>query len=283
MPCSKVPVGGDPKQVGRPGAVARPSTSVSCAGVHDVGQALDAVGVGVQRGREPAVRGAEVAQQERGRLVGDPPRQRVAGQPPQLRVDPQQQRVVVEHLLEVRHGPRRVHRVPGEPAGQLVVHAAAGHPLARCAARSPAPRPTPVRWWWRSRNSRAMCGGNFGRAAEPAVRRVVARRRASAAAASSRPRPRSARPDRRPAATPPIASTTARALLADRVALVPPRLGRPTRAAGRTGRPGSRCRRRTARRRGWRTPSSASRPGRSSPGWRSCRRRRRRAAPRGPP
>ena len=44
-----------------------------------------------------------------------------------MKVDPQQQGVVVQHLLEVRHDPLRVHRVPGEAAGQLVVHAAPGH------------------------------------------------------------------------------------------------------------------------------------------------------------
>ena len=46
-----------------------------------------------------------------------------------MRVDAGEQGVVVQHLLEVRHHPVRVHAVPGEAAGQLVVHAAAGHRL----------------------------------------------------------------------------------------------------------------------------------------------------------
>jgi hypothetical protein len=42
-----------------------------------------------------------------------------------------QQRVVVEHLLEVRDGPRAVDRVPREPATHLVVDAAGVHRLER--------------------------------------------------------------------------------------------------------------------------------------------------------
>ena len=44
-----------------------------------------------------------------------------------MRVYPQQQPVVVEHLLEVRHHPGGVDAVPGESARELVVDAAAGH------------------------------------------------------------------------------------------------------------------------------------------------------------
>ena len=36
-------------------------------------------------------------------------------------------RLVVEHLLEVRHAPVRVHRVAVEPAADVVAHAAGGH------------------------------------------------------------------------------------------------------------------------------------------------------------
>ena len=57
--------------------------------------------------------------------------QRRTGLPPPVQIDPQQQRVVVEHLLEVRHPPEPVDAVAGEAAGQLVVHAAPRHRLAR--------------------------------------------------------------------------------------------------------------------------------------------------------
>ena len=40
-------------------------------------------------------------------------------------------RVVVEHLLEVRHKPAGVHGIARETAAELVVNAAGGHALAR--------------------------------------------------------------------------------------------------------------------------------------------------------
>ena len=49
----------------------------------------------------------------------------------QCGVDAQQQGVVVEHLLEVRHHPVGVDAVAGEPTAELVVDAAAGHRLER--------------------------------------------------------------------------------------------------------------------------------------------------------
>ena len=92
-----------------------------------VGEPLDAVGVRVQRRGEAALLGAQVSQQEVGGLQGHPAGRLGPGRPPQVDVDAQQQRVVVQHLLEVRHDPLRVHGVAREAAGQLVVHAAGGH------------------------------------------------------------------------------------------------------------------------------------------------------------
>src|SRR5207244_1511264 len=60
-----------------------------------------------------------------------PQRARLQPRLVRLGVERQQLRVVVEHLLEVRHQPPLVHRVPVEPAAQLVVHTAARHPLQR--------------------------------------------------------------------------------------------------------------------------------------------------------
>ena len=50
---------------------------------------------------------------------------------PRVHVEAEQERVVVEHLLEVRDEPSLVGRVAVEPAAELVVHAAAGHPVER--------------------------------------------------------------------------------------------------------------------------------------------------------
>ena len=93
-----------------------------------IGGALHPGGIGVQR-RGEHVTVAEIVDQECRGFCGHPTSQRVTGPPGPVRVDPQQQCVVVEHLLEVRHHPLRVDGVAGEPAGQLVVDAAAGHRL----------------------------------------------------------------------------------------------------------------------------------------------------------
>ena len=77
----------------------------------------------------------EVVDQELRGLRRDPAGQRVAGAPRPVRVGPQQQRVVVEHLLEVRHHPVGVDAVAREPAGQLVVDPAARHRRARALHR----------------------------------------------------------------------------------------------------------------------------------------------------
>ena len=47
-----------------------------------------------------------------------------------MQIDAQQQRVVVEHLLEMRDDPPGVDAVPGEAASQLVVDPASRHRLA---------------------------------------------------------------------------------------------------------------------------------------------------------
>ncbi len=87
------------------------------------------VGVGVQRGGESALVRTEFPHHELGGLDGDPAGQVRPGGAPQVRVRTAQQRVVVQHLLEVRHRPRLVHRVAREAAAQLVVDPAAGHRL----------------------------------------------------------------------------------------------------------------------------------------------------------
>ena len=93
----------------------------------DVELALDALAVGVERAEEAAVRRAHLAQRPVQRLLAGAPQQRVARRQPAVQVGARQQRVVVEHLLEVRHGPGGVDAVAREAAADLVVDAARGH------------------------------------------------------------------------------------------------------------------------------------------------------------
>ena len=139
---------GHGEQPGRPRAVVGAEHRGQLIGGPHVEPALVALGVGVQRGGEPALGGRQLAQAEVRGLAGDPLPQPVAGLPPPMQVRAQQQRVVVQHLLEVRHHPGGVDRVPREAAAELVVHAPARHrgqrlaghdqrPLARCGAGRP--------------------------------------------------------------------------------------------------------------------------------------------------
>ena len=93
----------------------------------DVEQPLLALAVGVLGRREPAAGLAQVAQHVADRLVQDLEIPVEAGDLPGVQVDAGEQRLVVQHLLEVGDEPRLVHRVPGEPAAQVVVDAARGH------------------------------------------------------------------------------------------------------------------------------------------------------------
>ena len=127
-PCSKVPVRCDDEELG--GGLAVVSQDLAqLVGRPGVGQALDPVGVGIERGGEPARRRAELVDDERGRLAHHFLGERVAGHLPPRRAGAKQQGVVVEHLLEVRHDPAGVDGVAREPACELVVHAAPGHRL----------------------------------------------------------------------------------------------------------------------------------------------------------
>jgi hypothetical protein len=76
-----------------------------------------------------------------------------------VQVRAREQRVVVEHLLEVRDDPPRVDAVAGEPAADLVVHAAGRHPAQRVQRHLALSR--------RSRNSITDACGNFGAPPQP--------------------------------------------------------------------------------------------------------------------
>ena len=97
-----------------------------------------------------------------------------------MRVDPQQQRVVVQHLLEMRYHPSIVDAVAGEPAGELVIHSAAGH---RRAGRRTASSACgePVRSQCRSSASSNADGGNFGAPPNPPCAVSSSRRTAATA------------------------------------------------------------------------------------------------------
>ena len=123
MPCSNVPRSVTPKI-----SAARWPTSVRRP---DVEPALLTFGVGVERRGEPAVVGQQVCDHPVARLDRDPAGQRASGQSPPMGVHPSEQSVVVQHLLEVRHHPVVIDRVAGEASGELVVHPASSHALAR--------------------------------------------------------------------------------------------------------------------------------------------------------
>src|SRR5215211_2444691 len=93
------------------------------------GQALDAVGIGVLRRCEPALGKRELAQDVLERLLDDLAVALVARDDPGVQVVRGQQRVVVEHLLEMRHEPVGVDRIAMEAAAHEVVHPAGGHPV----------------------------------------------------------------------------------------------------------------------------------------------------------
>ena len=63
----------------------------------------------------------------RDNAFGDLTEERIAGNLPTMNVILEQLRIVVGHLLEVRHEPAFVHGVTMKAAGELIVHAAARH------------------------------------------------------------------------------------------------------------------------------------------------------------
>ena len=93
----------------------------------DVEASLDPLGVGVQRGEEAALRPAHLGQHPVERALADGPPALVAERLVAVQVGAGEERVVVEHLLEVGDEPAGVDRVAGEAAADLVVDPAGGH------------------------------------------------------------------------------------------------------------------------------------------------------------
>ena len=280
VPCSKVPAS---------------VTSSSCGGRRPVGpehfgqlrrrphvgRALDAVGVGVKADANPPSRCA-------GRAAGSPrspapPAGPVAHRstPRPVQVGAQQQRVVVEHLLEVRHHPGRRPRTGRIPrrAGRRSRRAPSPRTVRSAISSATAVAGAPVMTQQEFQHHRRR---EFRRATETAVARVerganrVHAPSSTAASNARRLRHRAARRGRGPRRRAARRRDTS-------VAVVAPRLGHGLQQSQKLAASGSRCRRRTVRRRGRAGRSSASRPGRSARRSPPCRRRRRQGAPRGRP
>ncbi len=87
--------------------------------------------VRVARRVERTLRRSHIALHVAESFAGDPRKVFTAGYLEPFEVVDRQERVVVEHLLEVRNQPPRVGRVAVESAADLVVHAAGRHFLHR--------------------------------------------------------------------------------------------------------------------------------------------------------
>jgi hypothetical protein len=97
----------------------------------DVEFSLLAFGIGVERGAEsPLLRGHFTCEPV-DRLVRADAKQRLAGMPMRERQKLKQQRIVVEHLLEMRHQPAFVDGIAREPAAEVIIDAALANALQR--------------------------------------------------------------------------------------------------------------------------------------------------------
>ena len=94
-------------------------------------QSLDAVRVCVLRRREAAALEGELAQDVGDGVLDDRAIVRRPGEHPRVQVRGDEERVVVEHLLEVRDEPLPVDGIAVEAAADEVVHPARGHPVER--------------------------------------------------------------------------------------------------------------------------------------------------------
>ena len=96
----------------------------------EVEAALLPLGVRVEGGVEAALRPLHLADRPAGGLAGGPLEEVLAPgpEPGRLGAEGEERPVVVQHLLEVRDHPFAVHRVAAEPAPEMVVDPAEGHP-----------------------------------------------------------------------------------------------------------------------------------------------------------
>ncbi len=123
----EVPALGDAVVAGDHGGVVGSEDGGELGGRPHVEAALDALGVGVLGRGEPARRLGQVREDVADRLLDHEPVALLAEEHVGVEVGPGQQRLVVEHLLEVGDQPHPVGRVAVEAAAQLVVQPAARH------------------------------------------------------------------------------------------------------------------------------------------------------------
>ena len=97
----------------------------------DVELALLAFRIGVERSRERAARRRHLAREPGHRLACARAKQQLAGAHMRERQQLDELRVVVEHLLEMRHQPFLVDRIAREAAAEVIVDAAVRHALER--------------------------------------------------------------------------------------------------------------------------------------------------------
>src|SRR6185312_1101909 len=83
--------------------------------------------VRIKAGRKSALLGAHLGYQPGHSLADNTLGQRVTAATPPVRVRAEQQSIVVQHFLEVRHYPRGVNAVAGESAADLVIYPASRH------------------------------------------------------------------------------------------------------------------------------------------------------------
>ena len=97
----------------------------------DVKHALLSLGVGVQSRVESSLRRAHVGEKVLERSFRDVSEVLIAGRLEGLQVQARQERVVVQHLLEVGHQPMSVYGIPMKAAAQVIVYSAPSHGMER--------------------------------------------------------------------------------------------------------------------------------------------------------
>ena len=102
---------------------------VELSGIPHVVATFVPFGIGVEGGVESPIRRGHLARQPTEGVVRHATCFGIARGLPEMRAEPHEQCIVVQHLLEVRHQPLRIHGVAREPAADLIVDAAARHAL----------------------------------------------------------------------------------------------------------------------------------------------------------
>ena len=145
-------------------------------GLPDIEPAFFTLGVRVERGEEAAFGAPHLPAHP---VEGRPRRLRAAGipgDPVRLEVRRDEQRVVVEHLLEVGNEPLAIGGVPVEPAAELIPEPAGGHPRQREPGgreRLRIPGAVPLAQMPTQQEAQLPARGELRCRAEPAVSPVV--------------------------------------------------------------------------------------------------------------